>query len=151
MVHQQRIPLPGQTYSLGVPGNAEPDMVCMKITNRGDRTLTDVRVNTDKQFGDFHSLDTILESAGVTKAEPTVENLKKLLRFYVQSRSLGRSALAKAIVDDPVLHTNIANMGMCCYNNRVAALLAQREPGGILFQRFNWLVKARDGGNVAFR
>ena len=107
MVHQQRITSPGQTYALEVPGNAEPDMVSMKITNRGDRTLTDVRVNTDKQFGDFHSLDTILESAGVTKAEPTVENLKKLLRFYVQSRSLGRTALGKAIVDDPVPHANI--------------------------------------------
>lgn len=125
MVDKQRIASPRQTCSLEVPGNAEPDTVSIKITNRGNRTLTDVRVNTDRQFGDFHSLDAILESAGVTEVEPTVVNLRKLLRFYVQSRSLGRTALGRAIVDDPVLHTNIANTGMCCYNNGVAALLAQ--------------------------
>ncbi|NQU74779.1 MAG: hypothetical protein HQ546_00525, partial [Planctomycetes bacterium] len=115
-----------KSFRLTVPGNAEPDMISMKIANRGDRTLHDVRVNTDKQFGDFHSLDTILASAGVEKVEPTVENLKKLMWFYVQSRSAGRSALAKAIVENPVLHFNIANTGMCCWNNGVAALLAQK-------------------------
>ncbi|NQU75906.1 MAG: hypothetical protein HQ546_06295 [Planctomycetes bacterium] len=113
------------TYGIDVPGNAEPDMISMKISNLGDRTLTDVRLNTDKEFGDFYSLETIFKSAGIDKPAPTIENLKKLMQFYMQSRSVGRSAIAKVIVDDPVLQMNIANVGMCCYNNGVAALLAQ--------------------------
>ena len=114
-----------EAFLAEVAGNAEPVMVSMKIANRGDRALHDVRVTTDRSFGDFHSLDTIMRSAGIERPAPTLENLKKLMRFYVQSRSVGRSAIARAIYCNPVLQFNIANTGMCCYNNSVAALLAQ--------------------------
>ena len=81
------------TCQVQVAGNAQPIMRSMRIANRGDRTLCDVRVTTDKQFGDFHSLQTILRSAGIERPEPTLDNLKKVLRFYLQSRSVGRTWL----------------------------------------------------------
>lgn len=115
----------GKSFKITVPGNAEPVMVAMKIANRSDRTLLDVRVNTDKQFGDFHSLETIFKSAGIEDPAPTIENLRKLFKFYANSRSVGRTALARVFYQNPVLQMNIANTGMCCYNNAVAATLAQ--------------------------
>lgn len=97
-----------------VPGNAEPVMEPQTNSNRADRTVQDGRVNTDRAFADFRSLEAIMCSTGIERAEPTVDNLRKLLRLYLQSRSVGRTALARALYCDPVLQLNVCNAGMCC-------------------------------------